>query len=114
MKKFVKGQDVYIVPFDSRNKPFHAKIVSIGPKYITVNGLHYTENKFYVSDLSHVDTRYSLYLSEEHYNEEIKAREKLKEIYDYCVNSLRKLDYGQLCAVEVLIKEVLIKEACKQ
>ena len=110
MKKFAKGQDVYIVPSDSRNKPFHAKIVSIGSKYITVDSLHYTENKFYISDLSHVDSaRYSLYLSEEHYNEEIKAREKRKEIYDYCVNNLRKLDYGQLCAVEVLIKE-----ACKQ
>lgn len=110
MKKFVKGQDVCIVPSDSRDKPFHAKIVSIGSKYITVSRLHYTENKFYVSDLSHVNnTRYSLYLSEEHYNEEIKACEKLKEIYDYRVNNLCKLDYGQLCAIEVLIKE-----ACKQ
>lgn len=56
MKKFVKGQDVYIVPSDSRDKPFHAKIVSIGSKYITVDSLHlhYTENKFYVSDLSHI------------------------------------------------------------
>ena len=80
MKKFVKGQDVYIVPSDSRNKPFHAKIVSIGSKYITVDGLHYTENKFYISDLSHVNsTRYSLYLSEEHYNEEIKVCEKQKK-----------------------------------
>lgn len=110
MKNLVKGQDVYIVPRDSRLKPFYAKIISIGSKYITVDKLHYTENKFYTSDLSHADSnRYSLYLSEEHYNEEIKAREKRKEIYDYCVNNLRKLDYGQLCAVEVLIKE-----ACKQ
>lgn len=109
MKNLAKGQDVYIVPSDSRNKPFHAKIVSIGSKYITVDKLHHTENKFYISDFSHINNRYSLYLSEEHYNEEIKAREKRKEIYNYCVNNLCKLDYGQLCAVEVLIKE-----ACKQ
>lgn len=109
MKKFVKGQDVYIVPYDSRNEPFHAKIVSIGSKYITVDRLHYTENKFYISDLSHVNTRYSLYLSEEHYNEEIKVCEKRKKIYDYCVNNFHKLDYEQLRAVEILIKK-----ACKQ
>ena len=110
MKKFAKGQDVYIVPSDSRNKPFHAKIVSIGSKYITVDGLHNTENKFYVSDLSHVDsTRYSLYLSEEHYKETMAANKKRKEIYEYCSHNLHKLDYGRLCALEVLIKEACEK-----
>ena len=108
-KKLVKGQDVYIVPFDSRDKPFHAKVIGLGSKYITVNWLHYTENKFYVSDWKHVNGRYTLYLSEEHYKETIAANEKRKEIYNYCLHNLSKLDYGQLCAVEVLIKE-----ACKK
>lgn len=109
-KKLVKGQDVYIVPSDSRYKPFHAKVIGIGSKYITVDKLHYTENKFYVSDWRSVDNcRYSLYLSEEHYKETIAANEKRKEIYDYCKLNLHKLDYGQLCAVEILIKE-----ACKK
>lgn len=109
MKNLAKGQDVYIVPHDSRYKPFHAKVISIGSKYITIDNLHYTENKFYISDLSNISGRYDLYFSEEHYEREIKAREKRKEIYNYCKDNLHKLNYEQLCAVEVLIKE-----ACKK
>lgn len=109
-KKLVKkGQDVYIVPHDSRTKPFHAKVIGLGSKYITVSRLHYTENKFYVSDWQHIDARYDLYLSEEHYKETLAANKKRKEIYDYCSRNLHKLDYGQLCAVEVLIKEACEK-----
>ena len=108
-KKLVKGQDVYIVPYDSRNKPFHAKVIGLGSKYITVSWLHYTENKFYISNWQHIGCRYDLYLSEEHYKETMAANKKQKEIYEYCSRNLHKLDYGQLCAVEVLIKEACEK-----
>ena len=108
-KKLIKGQDVYIRPSDSREKPFHAKVIGIGPKYITVSWLHYTENKFYTSNWQHVNNRYTLYLSEEHYKETMAANKKRKEIYDYCSHNLHKLDYGQLCAVETLIKEACEK-----
>lgn len=109
-KQLIKDQDVYIVPSDSRYKPFHANIIGIGSKYITVDRLHYTENKFYVSNWQHVNScRYALYLSEEHYKETLAANKKRKEIYDYCLHNLFKLDYGQLCAVEVLIKEACEK-----
>lgn len=108
-KKLVKGQDVYIVPCDSREKPFYAKVIGLGSKYITVNWLHYTENKFYVSNWQHINNRYTLYLSEEHYKEILDANKKRKEIYDYCLHNLSKLDYRQLCAVEVLIKEACEK-----
>lgn len=36
-------------------------------------------------------------------------KKRKKEIYEYCSRNLHKLDYGQLRAVEILIKE-----ACKQ
>lgn len=108
-KKLVKGQNVYIVPHDSRDKSFHAKVIGLGSKYITVSQLHYTENKFYVSDWRHINARYDLYLSEEHYKETMTANKKRKEIYDYCSYNLHKLDYNQLCAVEVLIKEACEK-----
>lgn len=108
--KIIKGQDVYIVPYDSRDKPFHAKVISLGSKYIAVDMMHYTENKFFVSDLKHIDNRYDLYLSEEHYKETMAANKKRSEVYNYCSNSLYKLNYNQLCAVETLIKEYIENE----
>lgn len=66
-KKLVKGQDVYIVPYDSRNKPFHAKVIGLGSKYITVSWLHYTENIIYICQKSIIKKQWLLMKSEKRY-----------------------------------------------
>ena len=39
------GNKVYIVPEDTRYKPYYAEVIQIGKKYIRVNG-HISESRF--------------------------------------------------------------------
>ena len=47
------GQEVYIVPYDSRYNPFYSNVINIGKKYITVDNIHKSKNRFRICDYEH-------------------------------------------------------------
>lgn len=106
-----KGQSVYIVPSDKRYEPFYAKVLSIGSKYITVDNIRKNENKFFIQYLCNTDGRYKLYLSKEHYEENIKAHKKRKEIISSMSSIyLLGLDYVRLCELDALIRRYIFND----
>jgi len=71
------GSQVYIVPNDTRDKPYYAVVTKIGHKYITVDDGYY--NRFNIHDHRSADyngwnPRLKLYESKEAYCEEIRER----------------------------------------
>lgn len=76
-----KGDTVYIVPEDIRCPHYTAKIVSVGRKYITIEGPN-GENKFDVKTFYSVDSksvyncRRTLYISAEDYKKAIIKKHK--------------------------------------
>ena len=75
------GQEVYIVPYDSRYNPFYSNVINIGKKYITVDNIHKLKNRFRICDYKQECGNYSsecrLYESKEDYQKE------LSEIIEY-------------------------------
>lgn len=108
--KYIKGQHAYVVPADSRYKPFEAEILKVGKAYITISGLHHTECRFSITQddspfgMQNTTGRYCLYPSKEHYEETIIVHDKCKEILAYCNKHLHELTIGQLNSLEILIK----------
>ena len=96
-QKLTVGQDVYVVPHDTRLKSYHAKVKSIGKKYITVTDGR--DERFYVEDWFHENSWYDLYVSEEDY----KIEQERKRLLDFCERKLSRLDYVELRTVEALI-----------
>ena len=79
MEKLSKRQKVFIVPEDTRSKPFEATIISVGRKYITIDAYNYRFNAQVkrfpipsVEDSSGWNPRLDLYLSKEHYQQSIE------------------------------------------
>ena len=112
---FRKGQTVYIVPkYERDGKPFYAKIVSIGSKYITIDNMHYSECRFNISDLYEATTgRYKLYASEDSYKLELKIQSKRRNIRNFIDRKLPLLNGEQIIKLELLLKsfdyEILYK-----
>lgn len=50
LKSLKAGDIVYLVPYDNRNKPCTRKILSVGKKWLRVDFMHRSENKFDVMD----------------------------------------------------------------
>lgn len=46
LKSLKAGDTVYLVPYDNRNKPCTRKILSVGKKWLKVDLMHKSENKF--------------------------------------------------------------------
>ena len=96
------GSRVYIVPEDTRTKPYYAIVKSIGSKYITVEG-HSSYSRFSIYTHESIDDRtgwnphLTLYESERDYQimQEIQdeRRELISKIKDKLPNtSLEKLN----------------------
>lgn len=95
------GSKVYIVPEDTRNKPYYAEVEAIGKKYIHVEG-NVSESRFKISDHRSADyngwnPRLTLYESERDYQiiQEIQNErcELIRKIKDKLPNtSLEKLE----------------------
>lgn len=101
------GDNVYIVPTDNRYKPFCANIIRIGTKYITIDTIHYTENRFDKLTGLNTTLRYELFASKQHYEDVVKANKKAEELYKFCYKNLVSLNYEQLCKIEATIKSML-------
>lgn len=50
LKSLKSGDTVYLVPYDNRNESCNRKILSVGKKWLKVDFLHRSENKFDVMD----------------------------------------------------------------
>lgn len=79
-----KGNEVYIVPEDTRDKPYYSVVVSIGRKYIKVKG-HYTSSTFDIvthESISVADwnPRLKLYESREEYSRAMYKQAKLNSL----------------------------------
>lgn len=72
LKSLKTGDTVYVIPKDTRNKPFTKEILSVGSKWLKLNHIHRSENKFDVTnDYRHTpdlgSSSYELHASEEDY-----------------------------------------------
>lgn len=72
LKSIKVGDTVYLVPYDSRTNPCTKKVISLGNKWLKVDYLHRSENKFDVMDnYRHTpdcgSENYELHASEEDY-----------------------------------------------
>jgi len=91
------GSRVYIVPEDTRYKPYYTEVVSIGKKYIHVKG-SISESKFnisnhYSADYNDWNPRLMLYESERDYQIIDERRKLISKIENKLPNtSLEKLE----------------------
>lgn len=94
------GQKVYIVPYDSRYNPFYSNVIKIGKKYITIDNLHPSQNKFRISDFKQegraYTSRYKLYKSKEYYQKELSERIEYSEYLNNVRYKISTLSLEQL------------------
>lgn len=96
-----KGDKVYIVPSDTRIKPYYATVKSIGRAYITVNG-HPSYSRFSiyihksVPDRTGWDPQLTLYKSEEDYQIEQKIQNERCQLINNIKNKLTDATLGEL------------------
>lgn len=100
LKSLKVGDTVYLVPYDSRIKPCTKKIISLGNKWLKVDNMHRSENKFDVmDDYKHTpdlgSSGYILHASEEdckRYHElNIEQEELMRQIYSLRIKSDNKV-----------------------
>lgn len=104
-----KGSLVYIVPEDTRCEPYNCRVLSVGSKYITVEG----RDKFDICTLYSVEDktgwnpRLWLYKSKEHF-ERKKQEDKLKGgLISYIEKHLTDMPIRVLRDISELVKQGL-------
>lgn len=86
------GSQVYIVPDDTRRKPYYAKVVKIGKKYIHVEG-YIAVSRFNIDDhhsasFNDWNPRLTLYESERDYQITQKIQDKRHALISKIENKL--------------------------
>ena len=95
------GSQVYIVPEDTRTKPYYAIVKSIGNKYITVEG-HPSYSRFSIYTHESVDDktgwnpRLTLYKSEIEYQTIQEIRDKRCKLISKIENKLSDATFDKL------------------
>ena len=94
------GQKVYIVPYDSRYNPFYSNVIKIGKKYITVDNIHKSKNRFRICDYEQECGNYSsecsLYESKEDYQKQLSDIKERHDFIDKIHDKLNTLRVEQL------------------
>lgn len=94
-----KGDKVYIVPEDTRIKPYYTTVKSIGNKYITVEG-HPSYSRFILMNLYLIEQdgtpRLALYESEEDYQCEQKIQNERCQLINKIKNKLPDATLSEL------------------
>ena len=104
-----KGSLVYIVPDDTRHEPYNSRVLSVGSKYITVEGQDRFDIRtlYSVEDSKGWNPRLQLYKSKEHF-ERKKQEDKLKgDIISYIEKHLGSMPIRILRDISELIKQGL-------
>lgn len=102
------GQEVYIVPYDSRYNPFYSNVINIGKKYITVDNIHKSKNRFRICDYEQECGNYSseckLYESKHDYEHNLSESNKRNKYITEIQNKLDILNIEQLEQIYEVIK----------
>lgn len=103
-----KGDKVYIVPSDTRIKPYYATVKSVGRAYITVDGhISYSRFSIYthksVPDRTGWDPQLTLYESEEDYQAEQKIQNERHQLINKIKNKLPDATLSELKEIYKLI-----------
>lgn len=103
------GQEVYIVPDDTRRTPFYTVIVKIGKKYITVKGSS-DESRFDLIthraiDYNNWSPRLTLYESKEVYEVKVRRDYLIKELLSDIQLKLPKASIAKLFKIKDILYE---------
>lgn len=95
LKSLKTGDTVYLVPYDSRINPFSTRIISLGNKWMKLDYMHRSENKFDVmNNYRHTpdlgSASYELHASEEDYKEYLRINSAYGSLVNTIVNGLIK------------------------
>ena len=103
------GSQVYIVPEDTRTKPYCAVVKSIGSKYITVEG-HPSHSRFSICTHESVDDktgwnpRLNLYESEAEYDKQQALRLRKNKLQYEIENLIQTASIEKLESIYILLK----------
>lgn len=104
-----KGSLVYIVPEDTRHEPYNCRVLSVGSKYITVEG----KDKFDIRTLYSVEDsrgwnpRLQLYKSKEYFERKKQEDELKGDIISYIEKHLGDMPMRVLRDISELVKQSL-------
>lgn len=102
------GSEVYIVPSDTRNKPYYRTVISIGRKYITVAD-NPSYNRFDILTKKSIANRtgwnpsLTLYESKEVYEDIIEKRDTWLKLYNI-ISDEHLLQKATIEQLEIIIK----------
>lgn len=108
LKSLKVGDTVYLIPYDTKyRKPSNVKIISLGRKWMKLDLLHRSENKFDVmDDYKHTpelgSSDYFIHASEEDY----KKYQELKTEYNQLLNQIHSL---QMKSDNEVLKKIIKK-----
>lgn len=97
-----KGDKVYVVYKDARNRPHYSNIISVGSKYITIDGVHRDYSRFDKITKESVDTqngwncRAVLFESEEAYNEYVLRKNRKVLLRNKLIDYIKTLECDKL------------------
>lgn len=103
------GETVYVVPTDSRYFPFTATVISIGKKYIAINGVYKGDSKFTLDTFVNVcsdkcSSKYELHASEEDYNKYKSIALEACNLIARIKTKLSSMPLDTLCAINTIIE----------
>ena len=105
-----KGSLVYIVPDDTRHEPYNSRVLSVGSKYITVEGRDRFDihTLYSVEDSKGWNPRLQLYKSKVHF-ERKKQKDDLKGgIISYIEKHLGDMPISVLKGISDLVKQNVV------
>lgn len=97
-----KGDKVYVVYDDTRNKPHYSNIISVGSKYIIIGNIHRDYSRFDKMTKRSVDApngyncRAMLFENEEAYNKHVLRKNKEALLKNKLISYIKTLECDKL------------------
>ena len=105
-----KGSLVYIVPDDTRHEPYSCRVLSVGSKYITVEGRDRFDihTLYSVEDSKGWNPRLQLYKSKEYFERKKQKDELKRGIISYIEKHLGDMPISVLKDISDLVKQNVV------
>lgn len=105
-----KGSLVYIVPDDTRHEPYNCRVLSVGSKYITVEGKDRFDIRtlYSVEDSKGWNPRLQLYKSKEYFERKKQEGELKGDIISYIEKHLGDMPISVLKDISDLVKQNVV------
>lgn len=108
------GGTVYVVPRDSRREPFTAKVIKIGPKYITIDSVYKGDSKFTHHKYTNICTdgieKYTLYATKEEYDSCNMLLSEIRGLANDIQVKLRYMSPATLCRINDIVEQTVIND----